>query len=360
MYKLVLILALLSFNSSAQVEADTAMIRIESELAVLLHNLRQSKNDTERELHNLTFYEAMKMALRKPGVMDHPFSQLTTVSTIKSPDNVFRIFNWNIETDQLSHKHFCFVVKKGRGIGKNKVIEFREDKLTIPSEPSIQLSPGRWYGALYYKIIPVKKSGKTFYTVLGFNGNTRSSNKKILEVFWFRGNSLKIGYPLFEASEHSDELKRRIFFEYSEKATVRVNFEAEIGKIVFNHLSPESENLKDFKEFYVPDLTYDAYYWKDGIWKYQKDIQVGNKTNNKIKIYNPNPTGKEDEFSVVKTKWEDPTSDGAVGEKHVATKIENDGKRKKGSPKKVRKKATKEPRKKRRKTKNRSAVELDQ
>ena len=356
---IILIIGLLSFNGMAQVAPDTALMRIENRLAILLQKLRNAPNDTERDLHNLTLFEELKVALRKPGVLDYPFAKLTTMSTIKSPDGAFRIFNWNVETDQLTHKHYCFVVKRGRVKGRNRVIVFKEDKITIPPEPSTMLTPNRWYGALYYKIIPLKKGGKTLYTVMGFNGHTRSSNKKILDVFWFRGNSLKLGYPIFEESENSTELKRRIFFEYSEKATVSVKFLADIGKIVFNHLTPESDNLKGLPEFYVPDLTYDAYYWKNGVWKYQKDIQVGNKTEKKIKVYNPNydPDAEEneedsEEYRVQRVRWEDPTGKGSAGgsEKHVVVQVENDGKKRI----RLRKKRQSKPKKKR--TKKRKSV----
>ncbi len=362
----ILFIGLLSFQAQAQVETDTALARIENHLARLLEKLRNAPNDSEREMHNITFYEELKVTLRKPGVLTYPFSKLKTVSTIKSPDGAFRIFNWNVETDQLNHKHYCFVVKKGRIRGKNRVIEFKEDKLTIPPNPTTQLTPNRWYGALYYKIIPLKKGGKTLYTVMGFNGHTRSSNKKVLDVFWFRGNSLKLGYPIFEENENSTELKRRIFFEYSEKATVSVKFLEGIGKIVFNHLIPENKNLAGIEEFYIPDLTYDAYYWKNGIWKYQKDIQVGNKVEKKIKVYNPNyDAANEDEegneeFRVQKTRWEDPTGRGSAGrgEKHTIVRVENDGKTRKKSKKKGDKKP-KKTRTKKQKSVPHSAIKLD-
>ena len=39
------------------------------------------------------------------------------------------------------------------------------------------LSENSWFGALYYKIIPVVKN-KTYYTLLGWDGNDMFSNKK--------------------------------------------------------------------------------------------------------------------------------------------------------------------------------------
>ena len=353
---IVFFIGLMSFCAFSQNESK--LPNIESDLENLLNKLRNSKTDAERELHNLTFYETIKGALKEPDILTYEFSRLTTISTIKSPDGEFRLFNWNVENQQLSHSHYCLMVKKGKTFGANAIIEFKEDKITIPPNPSTLLTPQKWYGALYYKIIPLKKGNKTLYTVMGYNGNTRSSNKKILEVFWFKGNRLRLGYPLFEADETSTKLKRRIFFEYSEKAIVSVKFLEGIGKIVFDHLTPETENLTGMYEFYIPDMTYDAYYWKNGVWKYQKDIQVGNKIDKTTKKFYVDSETGEEKFRVEKNKWEDPTA-GAPGEKHVAVEIENKDQKKTDSKSNRAKKPKKEKITKRKKSNPHSAIKVN-
>ena len=356
MRQLILFLFLQSFISFGQEPADWE--GIENNLVKLLNTLREAKTDAELALHNSNLYEAVLEVAEMPTVMSHQFTKLNTMSTLISPDEEFRLFNWNVETTQLNHKHYCIMVKKGRVFGKNEVIEFKEDKFTIPPSPRTQLTPNKWYGALYYKIIPIKKQGKTLYTVLGFSGNTRSSNKKVLEVFWFRGNKLKLGYPLFEANEESSQIQKRIFFEYSEKATVSVKYLPELGKIVFNHLVPEAENLKGMYDFYIPDLTYDAYVWDGAIWHYQKDIQVGNESNKTTKKYYTDPKTGETKYKVEKDTWIDPTGEGSAGtgEKHTAVVIENDGKNHKEKKKKSRTKKQKKTKKKKRDPQ--SAIEI--
>ncbi|MFD1550650.1 hypothetical protein DNU06_14965 [Putridiphycobacter roseus] len=353
---LILILLLHSFTSFSQETSDWN--GIENNLVSLLNELRAAKTDAELDFANSNLYEAVLEAAEKPDVMTYQFTKLNSMSTLVSPDEAFRLFNWNVETTQLNHKHYCIMVKKGRVFGKNEIIEFKEDKYTIPPSPRTQLTPNKWYGALYYKIIPLKKQGKTLYTVLGFNGNTRSSNKKILEVFWFRGNKLKLGYPLFEANEESTQIQKRIFFEYSEKATVSVKYLPALNKIVFNHLVPEAENLKGMYDFYIPDLTYDAYVWDGAIWHYQKDIQVGNESNKTIKRYYTDQKTGETKFKVEKDTWIDPTGEGSAGtgEKHTAVVIENDGK--KHSEKKKKTKVKKEKKIKQNKKKPRSAIDI--
>ena len=356
-----IILFILSFTVlTGSAQDQTELIAAETELVALLDSVRKAKSDAERNMHNITLYQSVKDLEKINGILDYPFSKLTTMSTIKAPDGEFRIFNWNIENSNLEHSHYCILFKKSRGLKKQIAIEFKEDKYTIPPKPTTMLTPNKWYGALYYKIIPVKVGNKNLYTVLGYNGGTRSSTKKLIEVFWFKGNKLRLGYPLFESEENARNLQRRVFFEYSEQAIVSVRFLPEIGKIVFDHLVPENENLKGMYEFYIPDLTYDAYYWKDSHWKYQKDIQVGNKNEKTTKIFYTDPKTGDTKFKVEKNRWEDPTGEGSAGtgEKHVAVDIENDGKK----PEKNKRKKSKKPRRQKKvkgdKKKPQSAIEI--
>ncbi|MFK8045590.1 MAG: hypothetical protein AB8B72_08845 [Crocinitomicaceae bacterium] len=343
----------IAFSSFGQ--ENEKLIAAENEIASYLDSVRKAKTDAERNMHNASLYQSVKDLEKINGILEYPFSSLKSMSTIKAPDGAFRIFNWNVENSNLEHSHYCIMFKKSRGAKKQIAIEFKEDKYTIPPKPTTMLTPNKWYGALYYKIVPVKVGNKNLYTVLGYSGSTRSSNKKLLEVFWFKGNKLRLGYPLFEAEEKARNLQRRVFFEYSEQANVSVKFLPNIGKIVFDHLVPENKNLEGMYEFYIPDLTYDAYYWKDNHWKYQKDIQVGNKSEKTTKIFYTDPKTGETKFKVEKNKWENPTGEGP-GEKHVAVDIENDG----STPTKSKKsKKTKKPRtKKPSKKKPQSAVEI--
>lgn len=339
---------ILSFNCSAQ--TDTVMIRMESEIFNALRELRHAKSDGEKEMKNISLYAKVKQALSKPNILTYPFDRLTSMSTLKSPDGAFRLFNWNIESDQLTHKHYCLMVKKGKSNQPNTIIEFKEDKITIPPNPRITLTPNKWYGALYYKIIPIKKGAKMLYTIMGFSGNSRSSNKKVLDVFWFKGSNLRLGYPLFEESHESKRLLRRVFFEYSEKASMSLKFIPDIGKIVFSHLMPETKNLKGMYEYYIPDLTFDAYYWRGGVWKYQKDIQVGNRLEKKTKHYYVDAEGNT-VYKESRNKWVDPNGEGSAGSdgNHQTVEIENDGNGNTNPGKKKNKKSSSKKTKKRKK-----------
>jgi len=314
-----ILLLIPTFSFAKKIEVDTFLVRKENDLVILLDKLRKSKDDTELEYNNLNFDAELKEILKAPGILDYPFDKLNTMSTIKSPDGVFRVFNWNIEKQNQTHYHFCYVVKKGRG-SKNQIIKFKEDRFTLGPRPDGMLTSNRWYGGLYYKIVPIQVGRKTMYTMFAYNGSTRSSNKKILDIFWFKGKSLRLGYPIFQDERNEEELHRRVFIEYSEKATISVRYDASINKIIFDHLMPEVGNLKGMYEYYIPDMQYDAYFWENNFWNYQADIIVGNeKEKSRREYYIDTETGEE-KFRIVPIGFINPSKDN----RNLEVNIEND------------------------------------
>lgn len=301
---LVSVLLTSSFAFSKGIENDTFLIRKEKEIGDLLTMLRAVKTDMEREMVNMDLKEEMKNLLVYPAVFDYPFASWTTMSTISSPDGAFRLFNWNVEDEFGLHTHFCYLVKPDDKV--NEVIELTEDRLTITPRPEHTLTADHWYGALYYNIIPVKKGNKTLYTIFGYNGNDRSTNRKILDVFYFKGKSLRMGYPLFQEEPGSNHLLRRVFFEYSEKAIISVRMNDKLGAIVFDHLVPETPQLEGIWDYYIPDMTYDGYKWENGIWVYYEDFIAYNDENETVRKYIP--TDDEDEIAYVEVDdvWTNP------------------------------------------------------
>jgi hypothetical protein len=300
------ILGLLPFLIFAkQIEVDTFLVAEEARIGAILKSLRATRDEAEKESINIDLESELEDLLSYPGVMTYPFSSWETMSTIVSPDGAFRIFNWNIEDKDLKHSHFCFVVRP-KGSRDNQVYKFKEDRITLSPKPDMMLTPDRWYGALYYKIVPVQKGNKTYYTILGYSGKDRSTNMKLLDVFYFKGKTLRMGHPMFQESKGSKRLLRRVFFEYSEKAVVSMNMNEKLGGIVFDHLVPEQKNLEGMYSFYIPDMTYDAYKEVNGSWMYIEDVIAYNETNRKYRTWHPSDGGDSSEYDLSQNFWIDP------------------------------------------------------
>lgn len=263
----------------------------EDSLISLLERTRAQKNEHDKLMANKVFKEKLKYILtRNSKSYNYPFATLSKqMSTLKSPDGVFRLFNWNIELNKFGeHKYYCVVMKYDKKKDDYYIIDCKDKSKFARTPEYTQFTEKKWYGALYYKIIPVQKGSKTIYTLLGWDGNDISSNKKLIETMKFSGNSkLKFGDPLFKFDDK--KIKRRIIFQYKQDTYMSVKHQ-KIKKeehIIFDHLSPTSPELEGIKDWYVTDLSFDAFVWRKGKWNYIKDIDARTGKKFKTKYNNP-------------------------------------------------------------------------
>lgn len=286
-------------------ENDSLKI-VENRLVSLLSELRSAKNNEDRLAKNEVFKNELATALQIPESFTYPFGKLKTVGIIDSPDKLLRIVNWNIEMDDKSHQYTCFVLQIEKRTQELVFHELKDNSFGMPTQPDGILAENEWYGALYYRIIPVEKSGKTIYTLLGWDYYAQMSQVKLIDALYFTGKTLKLGSPIFKVGK---EMKKRVFYEHSKKATMYLNYEADRKRIMMDHLSPETPGMNKFRSYYVPDLSYDAFYFEGGKWVLHEDVIGVNKAQEKKQtVYVKNEkTGKLEEKEI-KTKWEDPSN----------------------------------------------------
>ncbi|MCB0477890.1 MAG: hypothetical protein KDC84_06990 [Crocinitomicaceae bacterium] len=279
---------------------------LEKELEKKFKQLRKEKDDQEKEYFSGQISDLLRNNLDQYTALDYDFSKLSTVSTIKSPDGDFRLINWNIEMSDLSHKYFCFMVKK-KNVNSVEVIEFSDRSMEVFEEHTQKtFTNTNWFGCLYYKIIPVKKGAKTIYTMLAYDGNNDRSNIKFVEGMMFAGKRVKLGVPIIQTNEG---LLKRYFLEHSEKTIISLNHDPKRNMIVMDHLVPENEKLEGMYEFYVPCFSYDGLRFDNGKWVLEEDVVAVNKPQEK----NLKVQVGENKFVSMKNKWVDPTNNGTTG-----------------------------------------------
>ncbi|MEN9400060.1 MAG: hypothetical protein RL632_1161 [Bacteroidota bacterium] len=321
MFRLLISISIILSASNAGAQ-DTIMSYRESQLVELLAELRAAKDDIEKEEKNTLFLDYFRETLAEKSAYAYPFSQLKTVGIIDSPDGLVRIINWNIEQDDETQKYCGFVLKKDERKDEILVTELIDNSAELPLRPEDILTANNWYGALYYKIIPVEKGSKTVYTLLGWDGNSSSSNVKLIDVLYFTGTQLKLGSPIFKLK---DQVLKRVFYEHSERAVMSLRYEEEYKRIIFDHLSPESPNLKGFYAYYIPDLSYDAFVLDGTKWLLKEDvIGVNPDDQEKMVVYVRNERTGRVEKKTIKKEWENPT-DSKSEIPHVAITPEDQG-----------------------------------
>jgi len=299
-------------------QEDSLLKAREGKLVILLNDLRLATKNSEKEMKNKLFKEYLLETIKMKNAINFSFSKLNTIGTVSSDDKKIRLFNWNIEQDDQSQKYYCYILRYDDRKKEFLVSELIDNSFLLPSKPDGILDGKDWYGALYYKIIPITKGSKQIYTLLGLDANTTMSNIKLIDVLSFTGNVPKLGSPIFKTKT---ETLKRVFFEHSEKAYMSLKYEDNYKRIIYDHLSPETPSMTGFYSYYVPDFSYDAFILVKDKWILQEEVVgVNGKSNEKINVLVQNKkTGKLEEFEI-KDKWIDPTDSKAAagGNVHVA------------------------------------------
>ena len=316
----------LAFQMNAQ--ENSVLEQRELILDSLLNDLRAASDDSDKRAKNDIFKEELRSALSEPSAINYNFQLMRTVGIIDSPDKKVRIINWNVEKEDFSHDYHCFVLYQYDKKDEVRLIELRDISFGMPSQPTDVVDADNWYGALYYKIIPVQKGSRTMYTLLGWDHNSTLSQLKLIDVMYFTSGTAKFGNPIFKVGT---ETKNRVFFEHSKKTSMYLNYEASRERIMMDHLSPESPALKNFRSYYVPDMSYDAFVYEKKKWVLREDVigvNDGEHNSGKQTIQVMNEKTGQLETRVVKTNWQNPEDPDAPagGAEHVAVTPESESK----------------------------------
>tara|TARA_B100000508_G_C11465718_1_gene282261 strand:+ start:6041 stop:7123 length:1083 start_codon:yes stop_codon:yes gene_type:complete len=269
-----IVISTLFFSVTWSQEAPSDLIQAESLLSEKLNKLRKTRDDEKIKEINKSFKEQLASALELEGAFDHPFQNLTSIGKIYSDDKLVRVITWNTQFENKLHNFHGFIMKKDERRDKVHVVELNRVQQHYGMLRGQTVTHENWYGCLYYDIVDVKKRNKTYYTLLGYDPNNQRSSIKLIDVLYFTGKFPNFGYPLFETE---NGYQKRVVFEHSNQATMSLRYDERRDKIIFDHLSPESPSMKEFREYYVPDMSYDAYEFKDNKWRLKEDIIAINK-----------------------------------------------------------------------------------
>ncbi|GGH07174.1 hypothetical protein [Mucilaginibacter phyllosphaerae] len=226
--------------------------------------------ELERKNANYRFIKMLVMALKIPHSFNYPFDSVKTVSIINSPDNRFRILSWHVMNQDGSYRYYGTVQMN---TGSSLLMYPLEDYTPFIKNPEDSVTDNhKWYGAQYYKIIRIS-AAKPYYVLLGWKGNNVKSTKKVIEVLSFdRDNKPVLGMPVFGDGNN----RKRIVFEYTRQASMLLRYVPDQNLIVFDHLAPPDQKMKDSPETFGPDLSYDGYQLKNGRWVLVQNLDMRN------------------------------------------------------------------------------------
>lgn len=249
------------FSSTDTTNFDSIR-NLEYRLEGLSNNIINGEDQLTRITSTYYFIQNFKQVLRIKNSFNYPFNKLQTVSILKPEDNKFRVFTWNLLLD--SGKYMYFGV-----IQMNMKDSFQifglYDSSSIVQNPTYAILDNRhWMGALYYQIQEYKHNKKTYYLLMGWDGENALLNRKLIEILWFDDQGQpKFGAPVFD---NGGDIQSRMIFTFAEDATIILRYEKEEKIIIFANTVPPNPNMKGQFQYYLPDGTYDYMKYKKGFW----------------------------------------------------------------------------------------------
>jgi hypothetical protein len=281
MKKICILAAFVTILISESINCQTNSGGIAAELEGMYRRIRENISSAEK----LAINDSIRLIIQNYAVSDtvfnHRFSNLRYLGQITSPDSLIKIITWNLILEDGGNRYFCYFIHRESAGGKNIVYKLSG----VYNEETVRTdtiySESNWYGALYYDIRPFTTAGgEKCYVLLGIDYGNSFITRKIIDVLSFvPGNNLVLGKKCFSSGQ---QILSRVVFEYTSKAVMSLKFESD-RLIVFDHLSPVSPDLKDNRQFYGPDFSFDSYYFENGLWKLKEDIDIRNKEDKRQK-----------------------------------------------------------------------------
>jgi hypothetical protein len=275
-----LLFCLLGFGSrlSAQAHfspaAEAVFRQREDSIKLFAYNIVNAETPEGRFRADSQFIRSLVKVLKLPYSFDYPFDSLQTISRLYAPDSSFRIFTWQFKKDNLLYLQEG-AIQINQPDGSLKLFPLFDASMFTANPNDSVRTRLNWIGAIYYRIIEKTWQGKNYYTLLGFDDYSETSNKKWMEVLTFTPEGEpRFGGPYFSFQEDSvrKQTQYRFNIEYKKEAGTRFNYDPSLDLVVFDELISES-NEPEKKDTYVPDGEFEAFQWKNGKWVHmQKGI----------------------------------------------------------------------------------------
>lgn len=257
-------------HGSAQTLSTQDRIQLskkEDSLQLFADKMINAESPSDRFRADSNFVRGLVRALKVKNSFKYPFDSLKTVSRLYSPDSLFRIFTWQMKKDEYVLLQKGAIQMKTNDGSLKLFPLFDYSMFTGRPQDSVR-TRNNWIGAIYYKIIMKEHGGKKYYTLLGFDDFSISSNKKWMEVLSFNESGEPVfGGPFISFKEDSVKkpVQARFNIEYKKEAGTLFNYNPEMDMIIFDHLISETEQPEK-KDTYIPDGDFEGFKWKNGQW----------------------------------------------------------------------------------------------
>lgn len=226
-------------------------------------------NPTHPDSSEALLMEALHDLSEHPDFFHYPFDNLKALMVVNSSDSLVKIFSGMIRLldGQVSYYGGIYYHPT------SKWIPLEEIKTDFQYFEKEQSEPSNWYGSVYYDLYPFKSKSQTKYVLFGYRSVDRFTGMKLADVLSFEKEEVLFGAPVFH-NEKKNTTLNRFYITYAAEAPIKLNFDEEESKIVFDHLIPIKSPYDTSRTILVPDGSYSAYKLKRGKWIFEDKLAV--------------------------------------------------------------------------------------
>lgn len=244
----------------------------EKHLAVLFELMNSESDLNTRLMYHDSIKSELRILLSKESSFNHPLLRVEKLGKVYSNDGCVRVYSWNVEKENGTHDFGCFVQRKTKK--SFDVYELQTNHYTsYKPEENKELKSDEWYGALYYKVIGLKKKKNVKYVVLGMNPYSELTRLKFIDIFDFTSGKITLGDRLFDEGK---VVKYRKVFEHGSKYQMSLDYVSTNNRIIFDNLAPSHPRYEHIYTEYGPDFSYNAFVVKKGKLIYEDDVDARN------------------------------------------------------------------------------------
>lgn len=239
----------------------------EDSMKIMADSMINGVNTAKRFRSDSIFVRMLVRALQHRNSFSYRFDSVKTVSKLYAPDSSFRIFTWQLKKDDYMYMQKGAIQVKTTD-GTLKLLPLFDASMFTNKPLDSVRTRNNWIGAIYYHIVQKTFNGKNYYTLLGFDDYSVSSNRKWMEVLTFNEKGEAVfGGPFISFKEDTSKkaVQHRFNIEYKKEARTTFNYNAELDMIIYDHLISETEEPEK-KNTYIPDGDFEGFKWKDGQW----------------------------------------------------------------------------------------------
>lgn len=301
---IVFFISVISVFGSLSAQDKDIMFRYQTELQGLFERVKSAPTDNERYLANEQVLQLFNDALAEYNSFKWKWQFDKMVSVLTSPDDKFRIITWPVLRDDGTMECFGFVQSYNEKEEYYDVFLLQDRSDEILNREESVLTVDSWFGMVYQDLITTHHDGRTFYTLLGWNGVDNVTERKVIEPITFHHSTPQFGQNLFRREKNI----RRVVLEYTNNAMVnlcydeqtlrttetkrtkdkkgkvhveRIDHDEKVKMIIFDKCEPQIPGMEGLYQYYIPSGQELAYVFNEGKWEL-KDNAFGLLTDEKL------------------------------------------------------------------------------